>query len=539
LDKAFDLFTDLGNKDGLIDVYHGYADINHFLGHNLDATLNYQKGLELAQEIGDTLRTINLSRRNAITITQTGNYRKSNNILFDLLKKAEDHGLTIQQGDILNGIATNYDELIMPDSGLHYLRLACAKFEEGNDPEGIAMALTNLARDQLDVGLLENAFDTLRAARIILDTIFNLSLETNYYLSLGYYHFLKNQFVEAEVEVLKSLELINEFSYKLEQRYIFDLLVKISKQKGDYQKAVFYHEGLMRIKDSLLYQNINRQVDDLQIKYETAQKDSEIATQQLQITQRTSQRNLFMLGAGTLLLLTWFLYYRNRKNKILSTAKIENLEKQQKLMAMDYMVQGQEEERKRIAQDLHDGLGGLLASARIQMQKIQGEIKNFANINLFNQAEKLIYNAHIEVRRIAHDMMPGALIDLGLMDAIEDLAAKTRKEHSIIVNLSKPSADLHLTEPQSVNLYRIIQEILTNTIKHADASRISISIAVDGDLMKLTISDDGKGFNYVKAFKKEGLGLPSIVSRVKYLEGEVHVETSEGKGTVYQVEVPL
>ncbi|MDH3650789.1 MAG: sensor histidine kinase [Saprospiraceae bacterium] len=359
------------------------------------------------------------------------------------------------------------------------------------------------------------------------------------YCLLGNNAHNRDEYSEAETYFEKYAGLSQKVNNKYLDRDCLMYWSLMEEARGNYKKS---NELLYRnfaIKDSIYSEENRILLTGLETKYQSAQKDAEIATQNLRINRRTTQRNWFVAGAGGLLLFSWFFYYRNRKNKTLSTAKIENLEKQQKLMAMDYMVQGQEEERKRIAQDLHDGLGGLLSSARIQMQKIQGEIENFANMNLFNQAEKLIDNAHIEVRRIAHDMMPGALIDLGLMDAVEDLVDKTRKEHNIIVNLSKPSADLHITEPQSVNLYRTIQEILTNTIKHGEAGIVDISLQVKNQKLILNISDDGKGFDYAEAKKRDTLGLTSIESRVKYMGGELQVQTDEGKGTGYQIQIPI
>lgn len=208
----------------------------------------------------------------------------------------------------------------------------------------------------------------------------------------------------------------------------------MEEARGNYQKSNELLYKYFEIKDSI-YSEENRTIlADLEIKYESSKKDAEIATQTLRINQRTTQGIWFIAGASALLLLTWFLVYRNRKNKILANAKFENLEKQQKLLALDYMVQGQEQERKRIAQDLHDGLGGLLTSAKLQIQKIQREIEKFTDLKLFDQAEKMINHAHTEVRRIAHDMMPGALIDLGLIDAIEDLINKLKKEQNFVIN---------------------------------------------------------------------------------------------------------
>jgi len=204
------------------------------------------------------------------------------------------------------------------------------------------------------------------------------------------------------------------------------------------------------------------------------------------------------------------------------------------------MVQGQEEERKRIAQDLHDGLGGLLTSARLQMQNIQREIDKISQLNLINKAEELVGNAYAEVRRISHDMMPGALVDLGLFAAIEDLVDEMNEQSNIKVTTQWFTKDSGIIDKKKVVIYRIVQEALNNSLKHSQASHIHVEMTQNKNAYNLTIEDDGIGFDYEALKQKsKGIGLQSLQSRVDYLNGEIQFQTAVGKGTQIDILIPL
>jgi len=301
---------------------------------------------------------------------------------------------------------------------------------------------------------------------------------------------------------------------------------------GDHEAAY----SLLMVHDSLdnanWNENTRREIIEYEAKYEAAQKD-------LTIERSKSQRNLAYLLTAGLLSIAGFFLYRYRKNQKLTSAKIENLEKQQKLMALDYMVQGQEEERRRIAQDLHDGLGGLLASARLQIQKVEKEIQKLGQMKLLTKAESMIDDAHMEVRRISHDMMPGALMDLGLVDAVEDLVEKTNLNSQVKISLTVPTERLVLDDKISINLYRAIQELINNTVKHASAEKVQLEISKYERGISIKYEDDGVGFDYDAAKRNGGIGLESVESRVSYLGGTCVVSSQIGNGSRYKIEIPM
>lgn len=280
--------------------------------------------------------------------------------------------------------------------------------------------------------------------------------------------------------------------------HLYDLKYKIEMELGMDRQALASLEAYKRLEDSIRNVNNIQSLQDINVKYQTAQKDIEIANQNLEISKKTSQRNYYLVGLLIVGLLSVFFLNRFQLKQRLAEEKISNLEQKQKILAMDFMVRGQENERKRIAKDLHDGLGGLLATARLQLQNIQKEIDKLSESNLFQKAENLIDNAHEEVRRIAHNMMPNALLNLGLVSAIGDLAKSIEGSKNMKVDTYFSREHLELSEEKEINLYRIIQEACQNILKHADASRILIQLIEDESNLSLTIEDNGIGFDVDK-----------------------------------------
>ena len=314
-------------------------------------------------------------------------------------------------------------------------------------------------------------------------------------------------------------------------------------QSDEFERLGRHKDAVTALKQSWIYHDsLQQQIDhdtkiEMEAKYQTALKDAQLTESQLIISRRTNQRNIYV-GAGILLLLAMlYLFDRNRKNKRISDEKLENLKKYQKILAMDAMLQGQEDERKRIAQDLHDGLGSLLAAARLQMHTIQREIDKLGDLGLVDKTEKLIDNACEEVRRISHDMMPNVLLEHGFFEAVRDLIDELKTEHGLLVRYEKKGED-HLDDSIKLNVYRIIQEILQNAVKHAHANIVELMINCSEDHLYIEASDDGIGFDPSK-IQAEGIGLKNIRSRVNYLNGRLTFDSREQKGCTYQIDIPL
>ncbi len=544
LNRAIVGFTELNHSQGLYGSWNGLANIALYNGNNLLAINHYQKALEFVVDKQE--RSMVLLNMTAL-FQQMDNYEK----VLELLERIdgmvdEDTPLSIL-GDISNNKATAYLSLEDLKKAEYHFDNAIDYYDGTNRLESSLLARLNKAQVYyLGQDYAADLVDTLlEESAQILTKIESARQAPFYHKTKCGDYFRRGEFIAAIDECLTALRLSKAFGEINETASIYDHLSEVYGAHGDFKNALLYSDTLYQIRDSLVYQENNRQIAELETKYESAIKDAEIVDQQRVImSQRTTTYSLIggviVAGLLALMIFLWATYKDRLKSRELEikTEKLKSFEQTQKIVALDYMMQGQQEERKRVAMDLHDGLGAILSSARLQVQRIQTEIEKLDNMNLIAKADELLSSASSEVRRIAHNMMPDALINLGLKEAIEDLTDQINQTSSLKVETHMYVSGSIYTEQQELFIYRIIQELLNNVIKHAKASTVNIELTESHDACHLTVTDDGVGFDDRDAKGSEGIGLRSVRSRVNYLDGELTIESKPGQGSTFDIVIP-
>jgi two-component system, NarL family, sensor kinase len=213
-------------------------------------------------------------------------------------------------------------------------------------------------------------------------------------------------------------------------------------------------------------------------------------------------------------------------------------EKEKQLLALNSILKGQDEERNRMAKDLHDGVGSMLSGIKLSLSALSSNLQMAENEKrVFNKSFTQLDSAITELRRVAHNMMPEALLKFGLKEAIQDYCDDINETNTVKIKYAfignLPGNDKNL----DLILYRIIQELTSNIIKHAAAKNILIQVNRHAKGITLVVEDDGKGFN--PAEKAKGAGLSNIQSRVDYLKGSCEIQSEAGSGTSVTVEIPL
>ena len=198
-----------------------------------------------------------------------------------------------------------------------------------------------------------------------------------------------------------------------------------------------------------------------------------------------------------------------------------------------FLIEGQENERERIARDLHDGLGAMLTTMKLRLGNAFDETTNEELITLLDDAIK-------EARNLSRNLMPAVLMDFGLFDALAQLAQSTEKNTGIIISYSCDCENekSSLKKTKQVYVYRIVQEALTNALKHADCTEIQLTITEFDDQMNVYIKDNGKGIGDSSVSDNSGLGFKNIKERTELLNGEIIVE-SDDQGTIVEVNIPI
>jgi signal transduction histidine kinase len=195
-----------------------------------------------------------------------------------------------------------------------------------------------------------------------------------------------------------------------------------------------------------------------------------------------------------------------------------------------------EAERKRIAGDLHDELGPMLSAIKLQINHLEPEDE--AENAVLEKSSKQIDNIIQRFREISYDLLPNTLVRKGFIKATHEYISKLKILHPLEIDFN--TIDFSLSSDREVNLYRVIQEIMQNTIKHARATMLNINIIKKNKSIFLQTKDDGIGFNYSeKSLEAKGVGLLSLQSRAQLLGGQLVVHTQPGSGTTFEIEIPL
>lgn len=360
-------------------------------------------------------------------------------------------------------------------------------------------------------------------------------------------------YAEAQQFAITGQELaLNSKRYKVVSD-AYSVLRHIAAQKEDYKKALQYADLYKRYADSATNSTTQQVTLSLESKYQHQKKEKEIAELKAESAEKelliVKRNRLLMIGglSTTILLLSIGWLYRNSKQKQTIAEKeqhiqqeqIKFLKRQQQVVSLQSMLNGQETERTRIAKDLHDGLGGLFSTIKMNFSVLQHEHPGLKKSTLFQKSYELVDTASRELRRIAHNMMPEVLLKLGLIQAVQDMCASVSSGKLLHVTLQAYGMNKRLDATTEIMLYRILQELLNNIIKHAQATEAIIQFNQNGNRLNVTVEDNGKGFNTQDIDTARHSGMESVKNRVHYLNGSIHIDSQQGVGTTLLMEFPI
>ncbi|MCB0458340.1 MAG: sensor histidine kinase [Flavobacteriaceae bacterium] len=295
------------------------------------------------------------------------------------------------------------------------------------------------------------------------------------------------------------------------------------------------------------FKSNKEKISELNIRLQTAEKEKQLLLEQ---QQRKQTRNIAygLAGASLLIGLIGFLTYKNtrRKQRIaeqekeLEIQKKEKILKDQELNAIDAMIAGQEKERERLASDLHDSVGATLSAAKLQFDHLAKNKDKLESLEeLFQKTGTLLDEAYTEVRSMAHLKNSGVIAKKGLLPAIVTLAKNASATGQLQMEVQDFGLDERLDNALEISIFRMIQELVTNIIKHSEATEATISITQHDTMLSIIVEDNGKGFDPRKTHSKEGMGLSGIEKRIEHLEGTLEVDSTPNKGTSILIELPL
>ncbi|MEM6344072.1 MAG: sensor histidine kinase [Bacteroidota bacterium] len=367
---------------------------------------------------------------------------------------------------------------------------------------------------------------------------------------------------QLEQKPKAALQAINK-AYLLAQTQLDNpqLKLKCSIQLHDY------YQWQADIDSTLKYLSITRDLEnqiydhkkelsvllaDTKIKTEQATKDLE--KKEIQLSEAKNTQSYLYMGLATLGLVlvliggAFWQYDQKKKTEMelmLEKEKnqaqvLEGIIKEQELKSIGYIIEGQESEKKRVSEELHDGLGGTLAAIRISLEQFRRHLKKHEDIEVadFDYAFDLLREATEDVRRISHDMGAVRLKHGGLVTALADMCRNFSRHQSFVATIDTEGIEmLRIPNEVEFHLYRIAQELFQNIIKHAQASSVKIQLTNAGGRLHLYMWDDGKGFD-IEAVA-DGMGMQNLKIRTQKLNGKIHIDSTIGKGTYTHISLPV
>lgn len=339
----------------------------------------------------------------------------------------------------------------------------------------------------------------------------------------------------AQPFIEKGILLAQQLGTKIELKDLYLRATELYEATGNAVAALQWHKKFVTLNDSILNEKNTASINGMEIKYETAKKEQRLALQEATIQQKSTLNYILLAGVAALLLISFLSYRTYQQKRKLQEQKIAELEKEKLLLATQSLLKGQEDERSRLAKDLHDGLGGLLSGVKLQLGAMKGNlILSEEHGRIFNNALSKLDESISEMRRVAHNMMPEALMKLGLQQALQDYCDGLSSSQSFTINGEFHGLEKRLEPSTEVVLYRIVQELLNNAVKHSGASVILAQVMRQDNSLTITVEDNGQGFE--KEALLQGAGLKNIRSRVDYLKGQLDIQTNPGKGTSVHID---
>jgi two-component system, NarL family, sensor kinase len=357
-------------------------------------------------------------------------------------------------------------------------------------------------------------------------------------------------YTEAEKYAQEANEIGKQLKLYLVVADSYEVLKNIASQNRDFKKALTYAEQNKIYADSALNQETHKITLSLESKYQNQKKEREIAALTITNTQNELEvvrRNRLLIAGGIAAsgaLIILGLFYRNSRQKhllaeqekIYQEEQIKFLERQQQVVSLQSMINGQEAERTRIAKDLHDGLGGLFSTVKMYFSTLQHDTPALRENDLFKKSYSIVDTASVEVRRIAHNMMPEVLMKLGLVNAVKDLCDNISAGKLLTVSLEVHGMNKRLNATTEIMLFRIIQELLNNIIKHAHATEAIIQFIREEERLSVIVEDNGQGFNTQETDEQNHSGIATIQSRVNYLNGKMSIDSEKNVGTTVMMD---
>lgn len=551
-EKALQYAEDAQQQSGKLSYQKGIADSYNNIGiiywhkGDYEKSVDYHlKALKIREEIGDKKGIAYCYNNIGIIYMEHENFEKALVFFLKSLKILEIVGEKKEIALAINNIGYIYWNQGLYEKALDNQLRSLKIHTEIGDKHGIAYSQNCIGLIYFSQGNYEKALNSQLESLKIDEEMQDKQRIGNDYINIGSVYIKQGKLEKSNYYFNEALIISQKIGNKEGIKGAYFSLSELFDKRGDYKQAYNYHKLYSDIKDTLLNKQSSKQIAEMNAKYDSEKKDKENMLlaqknriQQIEIEREKEKRYsqlIILVGSLTFAVVVFILlYYRSKfKQKAMMEKEINSQQKLRFKAVMD----AEEKERRRIAQELHDGLGQLLSTVKLNISATENLIDE-VHKTPFNNSLSLIDTACDEVRTISHNLMPGVLIRLGLLSSLRELVRKINASKQLTINFDA-NFDARIDELTEVAIYRIVQEVLNNIIKHSQAKNVSLALKKNGADFFMQIIDDGIGFDTSLIVKSEGVGWKNIYSRSAMLNGTVDIISAPFEGMTVKIYFPI
>lgn len=433
---------------------------------------------------------------------------------------------------IYNNLAQVKLQLQQSDSAIWYNSRAYLYAKKCNSKRGIP----NTEQTFSLIYLNDNKTDL---ALFYLNKSILSAQKNNYYdIILSNYGFMLNCYPNNPKEInrwfKKGIALIKQKKINIAyQAYFFKISSTALKKHNQPENLIFAQEQLLKINEQIAFNN-NDYIQNITKQY--LKNENKLLKQELDLIKSQKEKQLYFISSIALILLSFGIWYFFRQRQKIKNKEIISLKQQQEITKLEALIDGEEKERKRIAQELHDGLNGDLSAIKYRLSTLEDAGLSKIDTENLNKVIDMIDESCAQVRTISHNLMPASIVDYGLLETIREFCSKMNTSQTVKIDFQSFGNPIKLSQKTETVIYRIIQELLTNILKHAQATDALIQFNYREDELFITVEDNGIGFN--KNAISSGIGHKNIKTRIDFLNAQLEIDSSQ-KGTSFTISIDL
>lgn len=527
-------FQEAASCRAIFNVYHN-------LKMNDSAVKYAMYSIKLTTEIGDTSNIATNYGNLSWLYMDLNQYNKAVDYGLKGVEAGEHYADTVGLLISINNLALCYLRINKNEQAIELLKKQLEIGKRINRVRSIRYALVNLATAYYNIGDIKGlakstaSLNEFNSKDANLDNK-NICLQN---ITNAYNYLYQRNFALAEAELLNGIKIAEKDSLDAQLLILYQTMAIVKYAQHDFVSGNLYQLKWDDLTEAAQEQELSEYAIELETKYETEKKSAQILLQDSQLREKTIL-NYLLIGAGIGLLIILFLAYRTYQQKRkLQQQRIAELEAEKQLTATEAVLKGEEQERTRIAKDLHDGLGGILSGIKYSFTTMKENlVMTPENQQAFERSMDMLDSSIREMRRVAHNMMPEALVRFGLDTALNDFCNEINQSGALkIVYQSIGMKGIAIDQTTSITIYRIVQELINNTMKHSGATSAIVQLTKSNDQLSLTVEDDGIGFDTKLLRTNKGIGWVNIQNRVEFLKGKLDINSKEGEGTSVHIEL--